>query len=93
MLHGADSVLCGTQFRSRAHRRRPARCKNALSRRCNNAFNRRVDLAHTRRQKRKSAAAADAVTLGDAWLAPAIQQGALQPVPTPERWRWWVRPR
>jgi hypothetical protein len=43
------------------------------------------------RQKKKSAALADAVTLGDAWLAPAIQQGALQPIPTPERWRWWVR--
>ena len=43
------------------------------------------------RQKKKSAALADAATLGDAWLAPAIQQGALQPIPTPERWRWWVR--
>lgn len=44
------------------------------------------------RRKKKSAAQADAVTLGDAWLAPAIQQGALQPIPTLERWRWWVRP-
>lgn len=42
------------------------------------------------RQKKKSAGTADAVTLGDAWLAPAIQAGALQPIVDPERWRWWV---
>jgi len=44
-----------------------------------------------RRLKKKSAGTADAVTLGDAWLAPAIQAGALQPIADPERWRWWVR--
>lgn len=38
----------------------------------------------------KSAAGADLVTVGDAWLAPAIRAGALQPLRDHERWRWWV---
>ncbi len=40
----------------------------------------------------KSAAGADLVTVGDAWLAPAIRAGALQPLRDHERWRWWVEP-
>lgn len=39
--------------------------------------------------KDKSAARADAVTVGDSWLAPAIRSGALQPISFPQRWRWW----
>lgn len=41
--------------------------------------------------KKNSAARADAVVLGDAWLAPAIRAGLIQPIPKPESSRWWVR--
>lgn len=41
--------------------------------------------------KRNSAAKADAVTLGDAWLAPAISRGLIQPIPDPADSAWWVR--
>ena len=34
---------------------------------------------------------ADAVTLGDAWLGHAIQQGLVQPIPDAEHSSWWVR--
>ena len=44
-----------------------------------------------RKSKGKDACTADAVTLGDAWLAPAIQQGLLQPIPAAKTSRWWVR--
>ena len=37
-----------------------------------------------------SAARADAVSLGDEWLAPAVRGGMLQPVPGAEAARWWV---
>jgi hypothetical protein len=40
--------------------------------------------------KKNSAAKADAVTLGDAWLAPAIQAGLIQPIPAALESRWWV---
>lgn len=43
------------------------------------------------RSKKDSAAKADAATLGDAWLAPAIQKGLLQPVPAAQSSAWWVR--
>lgn len=39
---------------------------------------------------KKATCSADAVTMGDAWLAPAIQQGLLQPVPGATSSRWWV---
>ena len=32
----------------------------------------------------------DAVTLGDAWLQPAIAQGLIQPIVDVEQYRWWV---
>jgi spermidine/putrescine-binding protein len=35
--------------------------------------------------------AADIVTLGDAWLGPAIQQQLIQPIPSAETYRWWRR--
>jgi len=38
-----------------------------------------------------TAAHADVVTLGDAWLAPAIKAGKLQPIPNAEHYRWWKR--
>ncbi|KAJ9529617.1 hypothetical protein QJQ45_014377, partial [Haematococcus lacustris] len=38
---------------------------------------------------KNSAAGADCVSLGDAWLAPAIQRRLLQPLPHPEQYRWW----
>lgn len=41
----------------------------------------------------KSAGAADVITLGDAWLAPAIHGGLIQPLPGAETYRWvgrWV---
>jgi hypothetical protein len=34
------------------------------------------------------AGAADVVTLGDAWLGPAIKQGLIQPIPSAETYRW-----
>jgi len=37
-----------------------------------------------------SAGTADAVSLGDEWLGPAIATGRLQPVPDAETARWWV---
>ncbi|KAI8466668.1 MAG: hypothetical protein J3K34DRAFT_379213, partial [Monoraphidium minutum] len=40
---------------------------------------------------KRSAGAADVVTLGDAWLAPAIREGLLQPIPSAETYRWWRR--
>ena len=36
-------------------------------------------------------AKADAATLGDAWLAPAIQKGLIQPIPGAHGSAWWVR--
>lgn len=36
----------------------------------------------------KSAGAADVITLGDAWLAPAIHGGLIQPLPGAETYRW-----
>jgi hypothetical protein len=36
----------------------------------------------------KSAGAADVITLGDAWLAPAIHAGLIQPLPGAETYRW-----
>jgi hypothetical protein len=33
---------------------------------------------------------ADAVTLGDQWLAPAIRDGLLMPIPDAHRSRWWA---
>ena len=41
-------------------------------------------------RKRKSARTADAVTLGDSWLGPAIKAGYLQPLQDVESYRWWV---
>ena len=41
-------------------------------------------------RKKQSAARADAVTLGDAWLAPAIKAGLLQPIPDAQNSTWWV---
>lgn len=41
-------------------------------------------------RKKQSAARADAVTLGDAWLAPAIRAGLLQPIPDAQNSTWWV---
>ncbi|KAL6747850.1 hypothetical protein V8C86DRAFT_2896496 [Haematococcus lacustris] len=38
---------------------------------------------------KNSAAGADCVSLGDTWLAPAIQRRLLQPLPHPEQYRWW----
>lgn len=46
----------------------------------------------TGRAAGKAAATADAVTLGDAWLGPAIQQGLLQPIPHALSSPWWVSP-
>ncbi|KAK9843320.1 hypothetical protein WJX74_010303 [Apatococcus lobatus] len=40
-------------------------------------------------KKKNSAATADAVTLGDAWLGPAIARGLLQPIPEAKVARWW----
>ncbi|KAK9807227.1 hypothetical protein WJX73_010860 [Symbiochloris irregularis] len=37
----------------------------------------------------KSAATADAITLGDAWLAPAIRDGLIQPIPDALSSSWW----
>ncbi len=42
-------------------------------------------------RKKDSAASADAVTLSDTWLGPAIQAGLLRPVPRATSSRWWVR--
>ena len=42
-------------------------------------------------RKRGSAAHADAVMLGDAWLGPAIRAGLLQPIPDALASWWWVR--
>ncbi|CAL8462508.1 g2041 [Coccomyxa elongata] len=39
--------------------------------------------------KKNSAARADAVSLGDAWLGPAIRAGLIQPIPDAESSRWW----
>ena len=41
-------------------------------------------------RKKRSAAKADAVTLSDTYLAPAIQRGLLQPLENPEQQAWWV---
>lgn len=41
-------------------------------------------------RKKNSAATADAVTMGDAWLGPAIARGLLQPIPEADVARWWV---
>ena len=41
-------------------------------------------------KKRRNIAAADAVTLGDSWLAPAIKAGYLQPLQDAASYRWWV---
>eukprot|EP00955_Chlamydomonas_euryale_P087053 364265-Chlamydomonas_euryale.AAC.19 len=38
---------------------------------------------------KQSAGAADVVTLGDAWLGPAIQQRLVAPIPNAEHARWW----
>lgn len=40
---------------------------------------------------KNSAALADVATLGDAWMAPAIRQGLIRPIPGAERQRWWQR--
>ncbi|KAK9866488.1 hypothetical protein WJX84_005441 [Apatococcus fuscideae] len=40
-------------------------------------------------KKKNSAATADAVTLGDAWLGPAVARGLLQPIPEAAAARWW----
>ncbi|KAL3137083.1 hypothetical protein ABBQ32_006668 [Trebouxia sp. C0010 RCD-2024] len=40
-------------------------------------------------KKKISARTADAVTLGDSWLGPAIQAGYLQPLQDVESYRWW----
>ena len=37
-----------------------------------------------------SARTADAVTLGDSWLGPAIKAGYLQPLQDVGNFRWWV---
>lgn len=37
-----------------------------------------------------SARTADAVTLGDSWLGPAIKAGYLQPLQDVDSYRWWV---
>ena len=37
-----------------------------------------------------SARTADAVTLGDTWLGPAIKAGYLQPLQDVDSYRWWV---
>ncbi|KIZ01359.1 hypothetical protein MNEG_6599, partial [Monoraphidium neglectum] len=36
---------------------------------------------------KRSAGAADVVTLGDAWLGAAVKQGLLQPIPSAETYR------
>ena len=41
-------------------------------------------------RKKDSAAHADAVTMGDVWLAPAIQAGLVQPIPDAQHSAWWV---
>ena len=41
-------------------------------------------------RKKDSAAHADAVTMGDVWLAPAIQAGLVQPIPDVQHSAWWV---
>lgn len=38
-----------------------------------------------------TAGLADVVTLGDAWLGPAIARGLLAPIPGAEGARWWRR--
>ncbi|GBF91197.1 hypothetical protein Rsub_04866 [Raphidocelis subcapitata] len=40
---------------------------------------------------KRSAGAADVVTLGDAWLGPAAAKGLIQPIPSAETYRWWRR--
>ena len=42
-------------------------------------------------RKKDLASTADAVTLSDSWLAPAIQAGLVRPVPKATSSRWWVR--
>lgn len=41
--------------------------------------------------KPTKASLADVASLGDAWLAPAIGRGLIQPIPDAESYRWWVR--
>lgn len=41
--------------------------------------------------KDRSAGAADIVTIGDAWLGPAIRAGYVQPIDGAEMFRWWRR--
>ena len=43
-----------------------------------------------RPDEKQSAGAADVVTLGDAWLTPAIQRRLIQPIPNAEHSRWVV---
>ena len=41
-------------------------------------------------RKGRQVSQADAVTLGDSWLAPAIKAGYLQPIKDAKSYRWWV---
>ena len=41
-------------------------------------------------RKKRTVAIADAVTLGDSWLGPAIKAGYLQPLQDVTGYRWWV---
>lgn len=41
-------------------------------------------------RKKMPARTADAVTLGDSWLGPAIKAGYLQPLQDVDSYRWWV---
>ncbi|EIE23974.1 periplasmic binding protein-like II, partial [Coccomyxa subellipsoidea C-169] len=47
------------------------------------------ELGQPRSISLNSAARADAVTLGDVWLGPAIRAGLIQPIPEAESNRWW----
>ncbi|KAK3273929.1 hypothetical protein CYMTET_17859 [Cymbomonas tetramitiformis] len=42
-----------------------------------------------RRGRKTAEQVSDAVTLGDSWLSPAIQNGLLQPIPNARHSSWW----
>ncbi|KAG2487410.1 hypothetical protein HYH03_013979 [Edaphochlamys debaryana] len=47
------------------------------------------ELSDTTGKNKRSSGIADAVTLGDAWLAPAVARGLVQPLRGAEGYRWW----
>ena len=53
-----------------------------------------AELAFTMEKKQispKSAMAADLVTVGDSWLATAVQGGLIDPIPNAEQFEWFKR--